>query len=132
MPEDTNLTKDGVEKQKTGPKPGSHHQRGKAIKHSKAGKEAISALSGRVAEIEKEVGLVEGPSVSEAEMYEKLMKWINDKGMSFPVGKGTYLHVYDINRETVWLITRSTPTTDHSHCRSMALPEFFRAVGMGG
>jgi len=53
---DRGTTKDGETKQKTGPKVGSHHQRGRAIKHAKAGKEAISALSGRVAALETEGG----------------------------------------------------------------------------
>ncbi len=142
MPED-NVTKDGVEKKKTGPKVGSHHQRGRAIKHNKAGKEAISALSGRVAEIEEAAGLVRGgeldprsygdgvvPAAVLDKAQAQVMRLLGTKGMTVPMKAGGSITIHDVKNQIVLIYPPNYRGSGSKNCISMPLHEFFLKAGL--
>ncbi len=143
MPTFGKLTNDGVEKKKTGPKVGSHHQRGRAIKFAKAGKEAISALSGRVTEIEEAAGLVRGgeldprsygdgvvPVVTLEKARAQVMRLLDTKGMMVPMKAGGSITVHDVKHQTVLIHPPNYRGSGSKNCISMPLHEFFLKAGL--
>lgn len=141
MPED-NVTKDGIEKQKTGPKVGSHHPRGRAIAHATAGKAAIVKLANRLDDVEKEVGLAQGgvldpktydggevPAKFRLQAREQLTTRIKKKGAYFPLKNGQYVQLSYLTGEGVLIADREL-VTDRSHCKEMKFHEFYELVGL--
>lgn len=145
MPEDIkhDLTISGEEKKKTGPKVGSSHPRGRAIKHATAGKAAIVKIANRLAEVEEATGLAlsgeldprsyDDGAVPVAVLEKaraQVMRLLGTKGMTVAFKEGGSVTVHDVKREVVLIQPPNYRGSGSKNCTAMPLQEFFLKAGL--